>query len=120
LHAVLALQDRITAAKHQSLVGSVQEVMAEGYSKRPAAAAADSGKQWTGRTRGNKIVHFIDAGLHADVGLIRPGRMVPVRIERALAHSLWGRLERSDASSASSGPPLKRGASCCVESTSPD
>lgn len=120
LHAVLALQDRITAAKHQSLVGSVQEVMAEGYSKRPAADAEGSRKQWTGRTRGNKIVHFIDAGLHADAALIPPGRMVPVRIERALAHSLWGRLERSDASSASSGPPLKRGASCCAESTSPD
>jgi tRNA-2-methylthio-N6-dimethylallyladenosine synthase len=98
LHAVLALQDRITAAKLQNLVGSVQEVMADGTSKRPAAAAAGSGKQWTGRTRGNKIVHFIDAGSDADADRIRPGRMVPIRIERALAHSLWGRLERPDAS----------------------
>jgi tRNA-2-methylthio-N6-dimethylallyladenosine synthase len=97
LHAVLALQDRITAAKHQSLVGSVQEVLVEGYSKRPAAAAAGSAKQWTGRTRGNKIVHFIHTGSDADAGFIRPGRLVPVRIERGLAHSLWGCLERPHA-----------------------
>jgi tRNA-2-methylthio-N6-dimethylallyladenosine synthase len=116
LHAVLELQERVTAAKHQALLGSVQEVLTDGFSKRPAAAAEDSGEQWTGRTRGNKIVHFIDAGSRADDTANRPGRMVRVRIERALAHSLWGRLERPHAF----GSPLKRGDSCCAESTLPD
>jgi tRNA-2-methylthio-N6-dimethylallyladenosine synthase len=95
LHALLALQERITAAKHLTLVGTVQDVMAEGFSKRPAVAARASGRQWTGRTPGNKIVHFCDGGSGADAGRIRPDRTVPVRIERALAHSLWGCLESS-------------------------
>jgi len=97
LQAVLALQQSVTFAKHQAMIGSVQAVLAEGPSKRPAADAADRGprKQWSGRTPGNKIVHFLDPGEGEDDDPIQPGRVVPVRIERALAHSLWGRLERS-------------------------
>ncbi len=100
LQAVLALQESVTCAKHQALVGSVQEILTEGFSKRPAAGTAEQSprNQWTGRTPGNKIVHFLDADSCADADSIQAGRVVPVRIERALAHSLWGRLERSDAS----------------------
>jgi tRNA-2-methylthio-N6-dimethylallyladenosine synthase len=95
LQELLALQEHITSAKHRSLVGSMQEVLTEGFSKRPVAgsAARGPGKQWTGRTPGNKIVHFCEAGPCAGADLIRPGRLVPVRIERALAHSLWGCLD---------------------------
>jgi len=90
----------MTSAKHRTLVGSVQEILTEGFSKRPAAvpAAEGSGKQWMGRTPGNKIVHFCDAGPRASADPIRPGRVVPVRIERALAHSLWGCLDPPRAS----------------------
>jgi len=100
LQAVLALQEHMTSAKHRTLVGSVQEILTEGFSKRPAAvpAAEGSGKQWMGRTPGNKIVHFCDAGPRASADPIRPGRVVPVRIERALAHSLWGCLDPPRAS----------------------
>jgi tRNA-2-methylthio-N6-dimethylallyladenosine synthase len=99
LHAVLALQEHITYAKHQSLVGSVQEILTEGFSKRRAAGAGleSHRKQWTGRTRGNKIVHFFGEDPITDTYRVGPGREVPVRIERALAHSLWGRLERRHA-----------------------
>jgi len=100
LQVVLALQESVTGAKNQALVGSVQAVLTEGFSKRPAAGTAQqsSRKQWTGRTPGNKIVHFLSADPSADADSIQPGRLVSVRIERALAHSLWGCLERSDAS----------------------
>jgi tRNA-2-methylthio-N6-dimethylallyladenosine synthase len=100
LQAVLALQDGVTRAKHQALVGSVQEVLTEGFSKRPAAGSAgQSGrKPWTGRTPGNKIVHFLDAHAGAAADPVRAGRVVAVRIERALAHSLWGCRKQCDAS----------------------
>jgi len=103
LQAVLALQQSVTFAKHQAMVGSVQPVLTEGLSKRPAAGAADRKlrMQWTGRTPGNKIVHFFgsDSGECSDS--VRPGLVAWIRIERALAHSLWGRLERPGAG----GPP---------------
>jgi len=100
LHAVLAIQESITYAKHQALVRSAQEILTEGFSKRPAAGAGFQGsrKQWTGRTRGNKIVHFLGEDSLTDADPIRPGRVVQIRIERALAHSLWGRLDRPHAS----------------------
>jgi tRNA-2-methylthio-N6-dimethylallyladenosine synthase len=99
LQALLAFQESVTFGKHQALVGSVQEVLTEGFSKRPApgAMAQGSRKQWTGRTAGNKIVHFFAEGQHSDAEPIGPGRMVQVRIDRALAHSLWGCLERPPA-----------------------
>ena len=103
LQAVLALQQSVTFAKHQAMVGSVQPVLTEGLSKRLAADAADRKlrMQWTGRTPGNKIVHFLgsDSGECSDS--VRPGLVARIRIERALAHSLWGRLERPGAG----GPP---------------
>lgn len=101
LQMVLTLQERITAAKHLALLGSVQEVLTEGLSKRPAAGADDDQdrrEQWTGRTPGNKIVHFLEEAPPAGGAGLRPGQLVRVRIERAMAHSLWGRLERPPAS----------------------
>jgi tRNA-2-methylthio-N6-dimethylallyladenosine synthase len=100
LQAVLALQEGITFAKHQALVGSVQAILTEGFSRRPAvdAGGRNSRKQWTGRTPGNKIVHFLGTDPRESAELIHPGRVAQVRIQRALAHSLWGCLERPDAS----------------------
>ncbi len=86
LHALLALQDGITFARNSALVGSVQEVLVEGAGRRPTADPVE----WTGRTGGNKIVHF-HAGLGS--GPIGAGSLVPVRIEKAMGHSLRGVAE---------------------------
>ncbi|MFO7709844.1 MAG: tRNA (N6-isopentenyl adenosine(37)-C2)-methylthiotransferase MiaB [Desulfobacterales bacterium] len=87
LHALLALQDDITFARNTALVGSKQRVLVEGGGRRPAAAGPFEVEraQWTGRTGGNKIVHF-----HAGAGRVDAGSLVTVRIEKAMAHSLRG------------------------------
>jgi tRNA-2-methylthio-N6-dimethylallyladenosine synthase len=91
LQELLRLQDTITRRKNAALVGTVQEVMAEGFSKRQASGGeGESSAQWTGRTPGNKVVNFDVDDAPAGSGDIRPGRLVPVRIERVLAHSLRG------------------------------
>jgi tRNA-2-methylthio-N6-dimethylallyladenosine synthase len=87
---LLALQERICLDKHKALVGSVQEVLVEGPSPREPG-------RLTGRTVHHRIVHFdVPAG-----GTDLAGRYVPVRIERALAHSLVGSaLRETDAEEA--------------------
>jgi tRNA-2-methylthio-N6-dimethylallyladenosine synthase len=96
LQTLLALQENFTYAKNRALVGSVQEILAEGPSKRRAAgsAAEDSRQPWSGRTLSNKIVHFFCDARLSGAGSMLPGQLVRVRIERALAHSLWGSLQR--------------------------
>jgi len=51
-------------------------------------------QQWSGRTLGNKIVHFFCDAHLSGAGQMRPGQLARVRIEKALAHSLWGSLQR--------------------------
>jgi tRNA-2-methylthio-N6-dimethylallyladenosine synthase len=96
LQTLLAFQENFTYAKNRALVGSVQEILTEGSSKRRAAgsAAEDSRRPWSGRTLGNKIVHFFCDARLSGAGTMLPGQLVRVRIERALAHSLWGSLQR--------------------------
>jgi tRNA-2-methylthio-N6-dimethylallyladenosine synthase len=92
LQELLRVQDGITRRKHAALVGTVQDVLVEGPSKRPGSDAGSDGSsaQWTGRTPGNRVVNFhVEVG-PAGGGDIRPGHVVPVRIERGLAHSLRG------------------------------
>ncbi len=60
------------------LVGTTAEVLVEGRDKK--------GLRYTGRTRGNRVVHFA-----ASERLI--GELVPVRIERASTAVLYGELE---------------------------
>jgi tRNA-2-methylthio-N6-dimethylallyladenosine synthase len=104
LQALLALQEGITFRKNRSLVGTLQEILVEGESKRQAAGtgADDCPVQWTGRTRGNKIVNFHCNPGSSGPGPVRPGRLLRVRIERALAHSLRGVHE--DDEGAAPGP----------------
>jgi len=91
LHALLQLQETFTYKKNAALVGSVQEILAEGVSKKQAAgsSAERPAVQWTGRTPGNKIVNFHVSGASAGE-TASAGALVRVRIEKALAHSLWG------------------------------
>jgi tRNA-2-methylthio-N6-dimethylallyladenosine synthase len=60
------------------LVGTTEEVLVEGPDKK--------GRRYTGRTRGNRVVHF-----DATERLV--GELVPVRIERASTAVLYGSLE---------------------------
>jgi tRNA-2-methylthio-N6-dimethylallyladenosine synthase len=71
------LQKSLTQQRSESFVGSRQDVLVEGRSKR--------GDQLTGRTSGNRIVNF--AG---EPSLI--GRIVPVTIRKANLNSLLGEL----------------------------
>jgi len=77
LARLLELQDRLTLAAHQRLVGQVREVLVEGESKRSA-------DELTGRLRTNQVVNF-----SGPPELI--GQLVSVEITEAHPHSLKGR-----------------------------
>ena len=76
---LMEVQREFTLAKNKALVGSTQEVLVEGFSKK-------SHNQLTGRTPCNKIVNIADG---AD-GMARVGQILPVRIVEAFSHSLLG------------------------------
>jgi tRNA-2-methylthio-N6-dimethylallyladenosine synthase len=76
---LLAVQERHTRFYNDRLIGTVQEVLVEGPSKRDAS-------RFTGRTAHHRLVHFATA----DQELI--GSYVPVEISEAAAHSLIGEL----------------------------
>ncbi|MDQ3645650.1 MAG: tRNA (N6-isopentenyl adenosine(37)-C2)-methylthiotransferase MiaB [Actinomycetota bacterium] len=71
-----ALQSEISLERNRASVGKTEEVLVEGPSKKDPA-------KLTGRTRGNKLVHFPDAG--APEGSLRM-----VRIVGATPHYLEG------------------------------
>ncbi|MGE5255985.1 MAG: tRNA (N6-isopentenyl adenosine(37)-C2)-methylthiotransferase MiaB [Hyphomicrobiales bacterium] len=95
LQTLLELQEAITYAKNRALVGTVQEVLVEGFSKKQAPGGGPEGSppQWTGRTPGNKVVNFRCSTGPSGIREARAGQLIPVRIEKALAHSLWGVLD---------------------------
>lgn len=90
LSRVLELQKNMTMQKHQSMIGSLQEVLVEGLSPR-TAMNDPAVTQWTGRTSGGHIVHFSvpNEGAASDLA----GRLQRVRITRSFSHSLWGEPE---------------------------
>ena len=73
---LVSLQNQISLEKNREMVGSTQEVLVEGSSKK------DQGKL-TGRTRTNKLVHFADNGAAA-------GTFTTVAITAAHPHFLDG------------------------------
>jgi tRNA-2-methylthio-N6-dimethylallyladenosine synthase len=76
---LLEVQRGFTLKRNKALVGTTQEVLVEGPSKKSVI-------QLTGRTPCNRIVNFADgAGSMACVGEI-----LPVRIVEAFSHSLLG------------------------------
>jgi len=78
LHELQALLESQARAVGEGMVGSVQQVLVEGRSKKDPAELA-------GRTGNNRVVNF--AGAASAVG-----RLVDVRISAALPHSLRGQL----------------------------
>lgn len=79
----ILLEDLAESSERANLpfVGRTIEVLAEGVSKRNAA-------RWCGRSDLNKLVVF------EPDGQIRPGDLVPVRIDHATAMTLFGKLVR--------------------------
>ncbi len=76
LEKVLKLQEEITFKKNRGLEGKVLEVLVESINESDYS-------QLTGRTGQNKIVHF--RGDAEDIG-----RLMNVKILRAMQHSLYG------------------------------
>ncbi|MEW6672094.1 MAG: tRNA (N6-isopentenyl adenosine(37)-C2)-methylthiotransferase MiaB [Thermodesulfobacteriota bacterium] len=93
LQAVLSEQEAITLRKNQTLVGSTVEIMVDGFSKKQNGANGSGSHvdfQWTGRTTTNKIVNFLFSADGLKIRQNHTGRLLGVRIEKALPHSLWG------------------------------
>ncbi len=86
LHAVEELQTKIALELNQPYIGKVEEVLVE------ETNTTHGRQQWKGRNRANKLVFFPqpEEGESHGTGLIQPGAMVKVRIERATAWSLQG------------------------------
>ncbi|MBL0732664.1 MAG: tRNA (N6-isopentenyl adenosine(37)-C2)-methylthiotransferase MiaB [Desulfosarcina sp.] len=104
LQGILKLQEGFTAQKNSSLTGSIQPVLVEGLSKKQDmdnSHNSNNNVQWTGRTSTNKIVNFFhnnDRELSDDsiADRIYGGKLVDVKIEKALLHSLKGKLVSSE------------------------
>jgi tRNA-2-methylthio-N6-dimethylallyladenosine synthase len=75
---LLKILERNSNRRNAALVGTTQEVLVEGPDKK--------GLGFTGRTRGNRVVHF-----EANERLV--GELVPVKIERVSTAVLYGSLE---------------------------
>ena len=81
LARLLAAQEIVSRRRNAALVGSVQEVLAEGVSRRDA-------RNWTGRTRSNGIVAFgVPEGLN-----VSPGQLLRVTVTDATPLTLLGQV----------------------------
>ena len=99
LQKILKLQEGFTAQKNSLLTGSIQPVLVEGLSKKQETENqhnSNNNLQWTGRTSTNKIVNFVYDDQKISDGFIfdeiYEGKVVNVKIEKALLHSLKGKL----------------------------
>lgn len=79
-HALLEDQGKRSQAFHQSFVGQACEVLVEGPSLRNAA-------RWSGRTRHNILALF------EAPPLLKAGDLVMLRVARATAQALYGKIE---------------------------
>ncbi len=94
LQTLLKLQENFTRIKNQALVGSVQPILVEGFSKKQSSGSFNHNQptvQWTGRTSTNKIVNFYHNNHPQSCADVFPGNIVRIKIEKAYAHSLWGK-----------------------------
>lgn len=96
LQQLLELQEQFTVRKNRALIGSIQEVLVDGVSRRSAPAADFSGDsagmQWSGRTSENKIVNFIPEDSEGIPPEEMMGKLLHVRVEEACSHSLRGKM----------------------------
>lgn len=99
LQRVLDQQDHYTTLKNEALVGCVEDILVEGYSKRHRVIDLHNRQQdvqWTGRTSTNKIVNFIQGDGVIPKDEIVAGKMVRIRIAKAFSHSLWGQPVKAE------------------------
>lgn len=103
LQQVLDCQSDFTLARHQAMVGTVQEILVDGKSKHRNDAIPGNGTdgqfsrvQWSGRTATNKIVHFVEEATSPAENQMLTGQLMQIMIEEALPHCLWGRPTASD------------------------
>ncbi|HUI48574.1 MAG TPA: tRNA (N6-isopentenyl adenosine(37)-C2)-methylthiotransferase MiaB [Acidimicrobiia bacterium] len=90
MQRLLAVVEGHAQRKHEARVGRTEELLVEGASKKDAAV-------WSGRTRQNKLVHFVPlAGTE-------PGELVDVVVTSAAAHFL-----RADAIGRVKAAPRRR------------
>jgi tRNA-2-methylthio-N6-dimethylallyladenosine synthase len=82
MRQLVEVVERHALRRHQARVGRVEEVLADGPSKKDPSMLA-------GRTRQNKLVHFAASG-----GAGEPGTLVDVRITDAAPHWLRGDVVR--------------------------
>ncbi len=95
LQRLLSLQGRITAARHESMIGTVQQVLVEGpgHGLEPSVEGAHDQKiRWSGRSSSNHIVHFSLPDTHLPEKQVLTGTLVDIMIKGAHAHSLWGQM----------------------------
>jgi tRNA-2-methylthio-N6-dimethylallyladenosine synthase len=98
LQVLLDLQGKYTLKKNKALMGKIELILIEGLSKRQTVATMvkeNGPMQWSGRTSSNKIVNCTSAVNSAQPPGQVPvlvGRILPVKIEKAFAHSLKGRF----------------------------
>ena len=86
----------------KTILCGVEFLLVEGLSKKQTSRIQKtgfglqqeprSGAQWTGRTTTNKIVNFLPGNDGIPFNDNLTGRMAKVTIEKAFAHSLWGKL----------------------------
>ncbi len=95
LQALLELQERITLEKHRAMVGQNLQVLVEGPSRALKTDDPDIESpqiQYAGRSSSNHIIHFaVPDALLAKKEMLT-GSFADIMIERAHAHSLWGRV----------------------------
>ena len=95
LSRLFEVSEKLVADRLSTLVGTSQEVLIEGPSKRvaqangPAQKATTTNTSFSGRSGHHEIVHIDDA---AAEGLV--GAVVAVQVTRALKHSLVAELDR--------------------------
>lgn len=94
LQYLLAKQEGITKSKNKALVGSIQQVLIDGLSKREMSDRPQKQnlpEQRTGRTTTNKIVNFSVDHKGEEDAMFSPGNLLDIRIEKAFFHSLQGK-----------------------------
>jgi tRNA-2-methylthio-N6-dimethylallyladenosine synthase len=98
LQRVLACQGDHTLRKNQALVGTVQQILVDGFNdqrERDGTSEKSDLKngraQWTGRTSSNKIVHFVQEAAQPSDNQMLTGQVLRIMIEEALPHCLVGR-----------------------------
>jgi tRNA-2-methylthio-N6-dimethylallyladenosine synthase len=99
---LLAIQNEVSRADHQSRVGQSMEVLVEGLSKTALKHERSGPRQLTGRTMTDHIVVF-----EGNERLI--GQTVAVQVEEATAFTLFGTVLTQEHVGVREGPPLADG-----------